>query len=432
MMASQAKTAVAPPKHPMPSSSSCCASKGRPPVRRWFHWHEPGTTKEEKWLLFKLDLFILTYTCLTFFVKYLDQTNVTNAYISGMKEDLDMRGNELNWLSTYFNIGIIIGSPFTATALTVIHPRFWLPACTVTWSVMVLCMYKATNVKTLYILRFFCGLAESGVLPGAWYIIGSWYRKSEIARRTALFYFSSIGGLMLSGYIQAGLYHNMNNRLGLAAWRWLFILDFVISIPIAVLGFCVCPDEPKSKRIWWMTESERQRCIERLAEEGRDAEPVRWSWAKFGQLFKCWQLYGFCIAWGTYELNCAVNLQRWMGLWLKSLKENGHPKYSIEEINALPTVIGCLQLIWMLLGSFTADWLQKTSVVIAALAGVQMIGYIIFCVWPASDSAIMAAFYVSSAYGAIGPLMGSWLNSCSGGDKILRALSSSLMSSVGL
>jgi len=36
-------------------------------------------------------------------------------------------------------------------------------------------------------------------------------------------------------------YHNMNNRLGLAAWRWLFIFDFIISIPIAVLGFFVCP-----------------------------------------------------------------------------------------------------------------------------------------------------------------------------------------------
>lgn len=429
-MASAAKTIVAQTDRPLPKSP-CCGPKRRPPARRWFHWHEPGTTKEEKWLLFKLDFFILTYTCLTFFVKYLDQTNITNAYISGMKEDLNLRQNELNWLSTFFNIGIIIGSPFTTTALTVIQPRYWLPACTVVWSVFVLCMYKAADVKTLYILRFFCGLAESGVLPGAWYIIGSWYRKSEIARRTALFYFSAIGGLMLSGYIQAGLYHNMNNRLGLAAWRWLFIFDFIISIPIAVLGFFVCPDEPKAKRMWWMTESERQRCIQRLAEEDRDSQPVRWSWRTFAQLFKCWQPYGFCIAWGTLELTCAVNLQRWMALWLKTLKENGHPKYSVEQINALPTVIGCLQLIWMILSSFTADYLQDTSVVIAALAVVQLIGYIIFCVWPASESTIMAAFYVSSAYGAIGPLMGSWLNSCSGGDKVLRALSSALMSSIG-
>lgn len=50
--------------------------------------------------------------------------------------------------------------------------------------------------------------------------------------------------------------------------------------------------------MWWMTESERQRCIQRLAEEDRDSQPVRWSWRTFAQLFKCWQPYGFCIAWG--------------------------------------------------------------------------------------------------------------------------------------
>lgn len=33
-------------------------------ARRWYHWYEPGTTKEEKWLIFKLDLNILTYLCL--------------------------------------------------------------------------------------------------------------------------------------------------------------------------------------------------------------------------------------------------------------------------------------------------------------------------------------------------------------------------------
>lgn len=33
-------------------------------ARRWYHWHEPGTTKEDKWLIFKLDVNVLTYLCL--------------------------------------------------------------------------------------------------------------------------------------------------------------------------------------------------------------------------------------------------------------------------------------------------------------------------------------------------------------------------------
>lgn len=41
------------------------------------------------------------------------------------------------------------------------------------------------------------------------------------------------------------------------------------------------------------------------------------------------------------ELTCGVNLNRWMTLFLKSVKVDGHPKYSVEKVNSLPTVIGC-------------------------------------------------------------------------------------------
>lgn len=62
--------------------------------------------------------------------------------------------NELNWFTTYFNIGIIIGGPFFTTALTVVQPRYWLPACTMVWSLFVLFIYKAEDAKTVYILRY--------------------------------------------------------------------------------------------------------------------------------------------------------------------------------------------------------------------------------------------------------------------------------------
>lgn len=63
----------------------------------WFHWHEPDTSPEEKKLVFKLEWFLLSFSCLCFFVKQLDQNNVSNAYVSGMKEDLGSGpGNELS------------------------------------------------------------------------------------------------------------------------------------------------------------------------------------------------------------------------------------------------------------------------------------------------------------------------------------------------
>ena len=105
--------------------------------RRWFHWHEPGTSKQEKRLIFKLDWFILSYGCLCFFNKYLDQTNISNAYVSGMEKELGFGpGNELSWMNTYFLIGYIIGGPISNLVLTIVPPRIWLPSCMLAWSLL--------------------------------------------------------------------------------------------------------------------------------------------------------------------------------------------------------------------------------------------------------------------------------------------------------
>lgn len=58
----------------------------------WDTWELP---KEQRWLLFKVDAFVLTFASIGYFLKNIDQTNVNNAFLSGMKEDLGMLGNEL-------------------------------------------------------------------------------------------------------------------------------------------------------------------------------------------------------------------------------------------------------------------------------------------------------------------------------------------------
>lgn len=204
---------------------------------RWFHWHEPGTSAEEKRLILKLDWFLLSYSCLCFFIKWLDGNNVTNAYSSGMSEELGFGpGNELSWMNTYFTIGTLVGASFANLIITVVPPRIWLPSCLMTWSLFVLFLYKCNTAAQFYALRFCIGLFESAAWPGITYTLGCWYRKSELARRSALFVISGVLGQMFSGYLQAALYTGMGGRGGLSAWRWLFIFDFILAVPVAVYG----------------------------------------------------------------------------------------------------------------------------------------------------------------------------------------------------
>ncbi|KAE8550240.1 hypothetical protein EYB25_006461 [Talaromyces marneffei] len=162
----------------------------------------------------KLDLVLLTYTALSIFIKNLDNTNISNAYVSGMQTDLHLYGNQLNIFGTMFNCGIIVGAVPLILLSTHIRPSILMPTCELCWSILVM------------------GIAAIA-FPGFASLLAAWYTPAELGKRMAIYEVSQNVAGMFSGYIQAGLYAHMNGR-GLASWRWLFIFDGIISLPIAI------------------------------------------------------------------------------------------------------------------------------------------------------------------------------------------------------
>jgi ACS family pantothenate transporter-like MFS transporter len=100
------------------------------------------------------------------------------------------------------------------------------------------------NDPKLYALRFFIGLLESCSFPGYSALLGSWYSQGQLGKRVAFFEQASAISSVFSGYLQAALYKGLNGRGGLAGWRWLFIFDAIISIPVAVWSFWAISDLP--------------------------------------------------------------------------------------------------------------------------------------------------------------------------------------------
>lgn len=81
------------------------------PKQTWrsYFWDTFDKSPEERRFLFKLDAVILTFASLGYFIKYLDQVNVNSAFVSGMKEDLGLYGNQLNYMVTCWTVGYVIG-----------------------------------------------------------------------------------------------------------------------------------------------------------------------------------------------------------------------------------------------------------------------------------------------------------------------------------
>jgi MFS family permease len=122
-------------------------------------------------------------------------------------------------------------------------------------------------------------------------MLGSWYTPREIGKRSMIFWLAGSIGQLFSGFLQAAAYTNLDGVQGRAGWRWLFIIDGIITLPLAVAGYLFFPNLPQGgKKTWWTTEAEHQLSVKRMQEIGR-AGKQPWTKAKVKRIFSSWHTY---------------------------------------------------------------------------------------------------------------------------------------------
>lgn len=237
-----------------------------------------------------MDVFLITILCLGYFIKNLDQTNISNAYVSGMKEDLQMNSNQLNMIDVAWTSGYVIGQLPSQFILAKVRPSIWIPSCELVWTMLTFCLAAATSSNHVIAIRFFVGLAESIFYPAAHFLIGSWYKPSELGKRACIFHASSAIAGMFSGYLQSAVYTGLNGTLGKTGWQWLFIMDGVISLPICAAGFFMIPDLPENTRAFYLSESDVLLAQKRMADVGR-APRRKLGWSILKRVFQRWHVW---------------------------------------------------------------------------------------------------------------------------------------------
>lgn len=115
-----------------------------------FVWDTVEGDPEYRRYVTRLDRIFFPTVLLGYFIKYLDQTNYSNAFVSGMKEDLHLYGNERNWLNTWFSLGIMVGSvPAQMSQLSLVRSSVLIPTCELCWSALTIGMAFTSNIKTV-------------------------------------------------------------------------------------------------------------------------------------------------------------------------------------------------------------------------------------------------------------------------------------------
>lgn len=134
-------------------------------------------------------------------------------------------------------------------------------------------------------------LNRSGFYPGIHYMLGSWYTPQEIGKRAMIFWLAGSVGTMFSGFLQAAAYTNLDGVHGYAGWRWLFIIDGIITLPLALAGFIFFPNDPQDKnKTWWISQAEHELAASRMKSIGR-AGKKPWTKEKAKRIFTSWHTY---------------------------------------------------------------------------------------------------------------------------------------------
>jgi MFS family permease len=172
----------------------------------------------ERRLLRTLDLRVLPILWLLFLVCFIDRSNIGNAKILGMDTELHLIGQRYNIAVFVFNLGYLIAGVPLVLVVKKRGPKT-LSLMMLCWGITVIGCGVTKTWQGLVVCRLLEGMAEAAYVPGAAYLIGSYYKREEFLRRYVAFFSAGIIAGVVNGFLATAI-AKMHGVGGYQAWRW--------------------------------------------------------------------------------------------------------------------------------------------------------------------------------------------------------------------
>ncbi|KAL9109338.1 MAG: hypothetical protein Q9227_005968 [Pyrenula ochraceoflavens] len=197
-----------------------------------FHHIDPIA---EKRLMRKVDWRLIPILALLFLCAFVDRINIGNARIQGLEKDLKMKGNNYNVALFIFFIPYILLEVPSNMILKKTRPSIWLSSIMFGWAIITICQG---------VTQSYAGLC-----------------RYELQFKFNLFFSASILAGAFSGLLAYAI-ANMKGVAGYNGWRWIFIIEGLVTAVIAACSYFIIPDWPETAR--FLTASEKHLLLTRL------------------------------------------------------------------------------------------------------------------------------------------------------------------------
>lgn len=252
--------------------------------------HVEYTPEEEKKVLFKIDLHLMTFMIGSYLLQFLDKNALSNSSVFGLQDDLHLEGQQYSWAGSIFYFGYLIGQPIASRCFQWFSISKYVGACLVAWSIVLVCTAAAHNFAGLACIRFFLGVCEATVSP-AWVILTSmWYKKTEQPIRVSIWYSGNAIGVIFGGLIAYGLGHIQSS---IASWKWFYVIYGIITFFWGITIFFFLPESIASCK--FLNEREKLVAIERIRENKTGIKNSTFKWEQCKEAFLDPQVWLLCL-----------------------------------------------------------------------------------------------------------------------------------------
>ncbi|EQL03533.1 Major facilitator superfamily domain, general substrate transporter [Ophiocordyceps sinensis CO18] len=264
--------------------------------------------QEQRSIIRRVDLRLVTVLAALYVISLVDRVNISTAAIAGLNTDLQLQvGSRYSVVIITFFVAYTVFQPLGTLLTRKLGPRCFLSSIALAWGLVMIGNGFVGSWQSLAGLRVLIG--QAGYFPGAVYLLSTWYTRFDMQKRYMAFYGLGCVAAALGGILAFGL-SQMNGLAGLRGWRWIFIIEGVVSCVGALVSYFFLVGFPEEAHRSWnfLTKEERDFVIRRVNRDRGDAITEPFSFAAFLEPaadFKVWvfAFIFFCVTTVGYSIN---------------------------------------------------------------------------------------------------------------------------------
>ncbi|WP_175831315.1 MFS transporter [Burkholderia cepacia] len=275
---------------------------------------------------------IIPLLSLIWLMAWVDRANIAFAKLQ-MLDDLGFSEAVFGFGAGIFFVGYVLFAMPGTLLLKKLGAKRTISSIVIGWGVVSLAMTFIHTPVEFYVLRILLGIFEAAFYPGVILYLTYWFPEKIRTRNFGIFQsFASLSPVVV-GLSGAWVFNHTGGLLGLAAWRWMFLVQAIPTIIFGLAAIFVLTDRPSSAR--WLSEKQKNLLKEDLKNHATNQAPSTTTFSLFttGAVWLLIAVY-FC----TLYSNAAL-----VFFMPTILKLSGFSSYgSIGTASAVICIVGAL------------------------------------------------------------------------------------------